>query len=112
MSYHIVVDALCNVSTNRHIANLLNGRLGKTLENGVRLEICDLAVYGRSEDNKKQLRLPNCIKIENRKIENRMCKPKEGRIVSDFFIGAVSDSMPDYTDFISFSTQNPITDAD
>ena len=45
MSYHVVVEVKCNLSTNLFIAQLINARIGK---------VCDLGVYKQNHT----IRLP------------------------------------------------------
>lgn len=77
MSYHVVVDIKTNKAVNKHIAELLNAKIGfhptgefdkhgKEIINGA----VDCAVYTSNHC----MRLPDCCKIEENKIEPRKFK--------------------------------------
>lgn len=82
---------------------MINARLGK---------ICDLAVYSHNHT----IRLPDCIKIGtddngNYNLEPRKFKPITGSKFTDFLITDLIDGLTDYTDYITFDTSCPISDA-
>lgn len=99
MSYHVVLDIKMNRSVNKHIAQLINAKLGN---------ICDLAVYKPNAS----FRLPLCVKIDkDNQIENRKIKPMGGSTLYDFLVSDCVDELADYCDFISYSNKCPISDA-
>lgn len=71
MSYHVVVEILTNKEVNKHIAKLLNAKLGRHPDSKGKLKnVVDEAVYSKNHC----MRLPNCIKIKERQVENRKLK--------------------------------------
>lgn len=71
MSYHIVVEILTSKEVNKHIAKLLNAKIGKHPDSTGKLKwVVDTAVYSQNHT----MRLPNCVKISERQIENRKLK--------------------------------------
>jgi len=71
MSYHIAVEIYTNKAVNKHIANLLNARIGKYPDLSGKMKwVVDCDVYS----NNHTIRLPNCIKIKDGVIENRKLK--------------------------------------
>lgn len=57
MSYHVVVDIVCNRDVNLYIAKLVNSIFNIKLLH--KYDIVDLGVY----TNNHSIRLPGCIKI-------------------------------------------------
>lgn len=85
MSYHVVVEILTNKKVNHEIAKLLNYRIGKFKNySGQLVGVVDLGVY----DQNRNIRLPNCVKInENiKQVENRKLKIIQPSEFRDFFI--------------------------
>jgi len=71
MSYHVVVEILTSKEVNKHIAKLLNIKIGKHADsNGKLTNVIDDKVYSRNHG----MRLPNCVKIKDRSVENRKLK--------------------------------------
>jgi len=85
MSYHVVVEIYTNKKVNHHIANLLNFKIGKFPNNkGINVGVVDMKVYSPNHT----MRLPNCVKIDDRtkQIENRKLRITQPSEFRDFFI--------------------------
>ena len=114
MSYHIIVDILTNREVNKHIAKLLNAKIGSypildLNKSGTQKHsgVVDCGVYSKNHT----MRLPNCVKIVDGVVENRKLKILQGSTLTDFVISDTRGITIKYLDLISISEKCPISDA-